>query len=160
MGVYNCLYGPLRKMIPTVHKYVRIAPNSLYEWGAVCGMPAIISSKCTKKGILKSMECGWVCEGCSKIRKSKGGSNPRNFLKNWGTSIPRCIDRRTRDELTPCDLDDAEVFFSQPCYSIERTCARSTRRGKCPGRIWKGNGKACEDLAKENIKAEAGRLFA
>ena len=109
VGVYNSLHGQYRHKVSFVHKYAH-ANSAKWKWGTVAGMPAVISTECSGKGVVKSHDGGLCCPECQALRKAKGGSNPRHMLINWYAKFNRCLDRRTRDELTASDLEDAEKF--------------------------------------------------
>ncbi len=75
-------------------------------------MTAIVSDRCASISTIsmKNFDCGWACEGCYNLSKKGVNRNPRSFLKRWNGSIPRCIDRQTRDELMLIDIEDAAKF--------------------------------------------------
>ena len=108
VGVYNCMFGVHRIKLTKIKEFVVTPSGGKYVWGDFAGMPAIRSTECTRKGIIKSPDGGWLCQNCFHLRKAKGGSNPLEFIKTWDPSIRRCLERRTRDELTTMDLDDAK----------------------------------------------------
>lgn len=109
MGVYNSLHGKHREKCALLKNYVATT-SEIYKWDAMCGLPALRSTDCTGKGIVNHPDHGWACSNCFQLRYKKGNSNPRGFLIRWYDPILRATERRTKPELTPSDIHDAEKF--------------------------------------------------
>jgi len=121
-GVYNCVSGPLKAQIPLVHLCAVIS-NATYEWDSHSSLPAIRSIKCKREGVQKSPDGGLQCLICYNVKKARGNSNPREFVKKFFLVFQKAVERRTKAELTPSDIVDAKWWKQQ-------TLSRFTTEGK------------------------------
>ena len=145
--MYNSIRGELRKNVSFVHKYV-YPPEKKWTWGTVGGLPAVISTECTGKGVVKSPEGGL----CYALR-AKGGSNPRKTLKTWYDKLNRCLERRTRDKLNDSDLDDAERFANNNTFRLnEETGELLREESKAQAQFGRSMAKLAKQMPKSTYK--------
>ena len=76
--------------------------------GQYMGLPSILSSSCTRKGIILAIDGGKQCKLCYDLRKCSGITNPVYFLNTWYAVINRALEQRTKTNLTQSDSDDAK----------------------------------------------------
>ncbi len=112
-GVYNCVAGPLKHQLPLVQMCVIISKESNYEFSLHASLPAIRSKDCTHHGTFVSPDRGLQCVSCHDLRKARGNSNPREFVKRLYTNLLKGIECRSKKELTRGDVEDAKWWKRQ-----------------------------------------------
>lgn len=109
-GTFNSWVGQKRRVVTLVHTYIKTDDQSNYKWDKRGGLPLLVSKECNGIGIIQGLDGGLVCAACKNLREKRGNSNPGMWLNKWQIELNRCLERRTRDELTPCDINDARKF--------------------------------------------------
>jgi hypothetical protein len=92
-----------------------INEESNYEFSTHSSLPAIRSKNCTQQGTVVSPDRGLQCVFCHDLRKARGNSNPREFVKRLYPNFQKGMERRSKKELTKGDVEDAKWWkYQQP----------------------------------------------
>ena len=100
----GCLAGPLKFQLPIVWMYA----ESTGEFSTQSSLPAIRSKNCTQQGTVVSPDRGLQCVFCHDLRKARGNSNLREFVKRLYPNFQKGMERRSKRELTKGDVEDAK----------------------------------------------------
>lgn len=109
-GLFNCVRGDYRTILPAIHKLVSLPGDRKYTWGHLAAMPALRSTECTGKGTISVDKLGMMCAPCLDLRRTKGNSNPRRFVSGWANKLEKCFERKKKAGLSTQDVDDAKAF--------------------------------------------------
>ena len=108
-GVVNAFRGDMKNQVISFSRYCA-ATSTRYRVSSYARLPAIVSTTCTRVGVVRGADGGQVCINCKTLRAARGNSNPRMVIKRWGKTLSACIERRQRQVLSASDLDDALSF--------------------------------------------------